>query len=89
MTQRIVCAANKFEGIGKTFIVLGARHYDKLMREAIERLPAGSYEKEQGFIDQLGNFLTREEAFVVATTAGQIIRRVGGDEGRLFSENLY
>lgn len=89
MTQRIVCAANKFEGVGKTFIVLGARHYDTLMNEAIKRLPPGTYEKEQGFIDQCGNFLTREEAYMVAVGADQIIRRVGGDEGRLFSENLY
>lgn len=44
---------------------------------------------EQGFIDQRGAFLTREEAHKVATGAGQIIRRCGGDDGRLFSENLY
>jgi hypothetical protein len=33
--------------------------------------------------------MTREEAFEVASAAGQIIRRVGGDDGKLFSENLY
>jgi hypothetical protein len=44
---------------------------------------------EQGFVDQRGEYLTREEAFEVASKAGQIIRRCGGDEGRLFSENLY
>jgi len=89
MEQRVVCAANKFVGIGKTYIVLGARHYDTLMRDAVQLLPKGMYEKEQGFIDQYGTFLTREEAFVVATNANQIIRRVGGDDNKLFSENLY
>ncbi len=89
MDQRIVCAANKFIGIDRTHIVLGARHYDTLMRQMVQLLPKGCYEKEQGFIDQFGNFLTREEAFVVATKANQIIRRVGGDDGKLFSENLY
>ena len=90
MTQRVVCAANRFvDQNGWSYVVLGARHYDKLMLEAIRNIPPGTYEKEQGFIDQHGNFLTREEAYVVAVAADQIIRRVGGDEGKLFSENLY
>jgi hypothetical protein len=44
---------------------------------------------EQGFIDQHGVFMTREEAWIVAEAACQIIRRVGGDGARLYSENLY
>ena len=44
---------------------------------------------EQGFVDQFGVFLTREEAWDVASKAGQIVRRVGGDGGCLYSENLY
>lgn len=46
----------------------------------------------QGFIDQRGTFMTREEAWKVAVESGQIKRRVGGDErngGTLYSENLY
>lgn len=90
MDQRIVCAANKFvDQCGQLYIVLGIRHYDTLMNEAIRRLPPGMYEKEQGFVDQYGNFLTREEAHVVALKANQITQRCGGDDNRLFSENLY
>jgi hypothetical protein len=44
---------------------------------------------EQGFVDQHGVFLTREEAMEIARAAGQIVRRCGGDSIRLFSENLY
>jgi hypothetical protein len=44
---------------------------------------------EQGFIDQYGIFLSRAEALLVARTADQIIRRCGGDEDALYSENLY
>lgn len=33
--------------------------------------------------------MTREEAHEVAKAAGQIIRRCGGDEHKLYSENLY
>ena len=56
---------------------------------------------EQGFIDQFGDFLTREEAWKIADSMGQIRRPTGfetflcprkanvGDDGILFSENLY
>jgi hypothetical protein len=44
---------------------------------------------EQGFIDQHGVFLTREEAMVIALDGDQIRRRVGGDSEQLFSENIY
>lgn len=44
---------------------------------------------DQGFIDQWGVFMIREEAFSVSTMTGQIIRRCGGDRRSLFSENLY
>ncbi len=50
-------------------------------------------EKEiQGFVDDQGNFLTREEAFKIATESGQINRRkdLGTYDGPLlFSEDLW
>jgi hypothetical protein len=49
----------------------------------------GFHEAEQGFINQRGEFLTRKQAWVIAFNANQIIRRVGGDEGVLYSENLF
>lgn len=45
--------------------------------------------KAQGFLTSTGRFVSREEAWGIALAAGQIVRRVGGDEGRLFSENLW
>ena len=91
--RRVVCAAMR-NSAGD--IVTGARHYDGIMRQHIERLREShandvwkTSDVEQGFIDQFGKFMTREEAHQVATDAGQIIRRCGGDGGRLFSENLY
>jgi hypothetical protein len=59
------------------------------MTDTINLLGEWSRPWEQGFIDQRGEFMTREEAHKVATKSGQIIRRCGGDDGRLFSENLY
>jgi len=87
--RRVVCAANRYG----SHIFLGARHFDDRMREAMEdrnmKLLRKTYGEEQGFIDQFGTFMDRVEACQVAELAGQIIRRVGGDNGKLFSENLY
>ena len=82
----IVCAAMRKSG----HVICGARHFDGIMRSAIYLLSDQSHVGwEQGFIDNKGQFLTREEAWEVANAAGQIRRRCGGDNGRLFSENLY
>lgn len=44
----------------------------------------------QGFIDQFGTFYTREEAWLIADAAGQIIEAERGwQTGRLHSEHLY
>lgn len=84
--NRIVCAANRHRDTGE--IVLGVRHHDKLMNDIISRLNL-SKNWEQGFIDRNYEFRTREEALIIAKKANQIIRRCGGDERELFSENLY
>lgn len=86
---RIVCAANRHNQ--SLIIACGARHFDSIMRNVMKHNGDFPYwnDCEQGFIDQYGNFYTREEAYVVAKENGQIVRRVGGDNGELFSENLY
>lgn len=97
--QRVVCAALRKEG----HLIIGPRHFDALMRTQInswasrflleehrEEARQEWARAEQGFIDQWGNFLTRAEALVIATRQGQMIRRgLGGDDEKLFSENLY
>ena len=74
-------------------IIVGARHFDTLMRNAIhESKVIGWPSAEQGFVDQRGIYLSRTAAWTIALAAGQIIRRCGGDEtdgGTLYSENLY
>lgn len=99
--QRVVCAAIRYTFAGQKHLILGPRHYDRTMHEAIDRLSsqerhAAHYGTEQGFIDQWGNFLTRKEAWWVAVCRDQIIRYVGNQtpesrrEGAdLNSENLY
>lgn len=83
----IVCAAMRKENR----IVCGARHYDAIMREQINHSEGARFWLgcEQGFIDQFGNFLTREDSLVIAKKNNQIRRRCGGDETRLYSESLY
>lgn len=98
MNKRIVCAANKYtftmeDKTTKELIICGARHYDMLMHHQIKALDKKLWEKMtdevQGFVNNKGEFLTREEAWLVASAEGQIIRRCGGDDKKLFSENLY
>ncbi len=101
MEQRIVCAANRGRDGD---VICGVRHFDRLMKDAIEMFVnhaddhgqtfARVYwlKSEQGFVDNRGEFLTRQQAWVIAEAAGQIIRRCGGDDangGTLYSENLY
>ena len=93
MERRIVCAAVAYPKRPDIMLV-GPRHFDKVMHDQYSRFftrgtAIGEEESVQGFLDQHGKFLTREEAYEVAKTAGQIIRRCGGDDGKLFSENLY
>lgn len=92
--RRVVCAANldTFSG----HMIIGARHWDRLMHVHNGLFVRARYYTsefdQQGFIDQHGAFMTRKEAWKVAQEAGQIIRRVPGDDedgGTLYSENLY
>jgi hypothetical protein len=82
----IVCAANRHRESNR--IICGARHWDNIMRS--QKLESETFNNwDQGFINQFGEFLTREEAHIIAKKNGQIRHRCGGDESTLFSENLY
>jgi hypothetical protein len=88
MNQRIVCAANRKRFTGE--IALGVRHWDAFMKRDLPDTEGDPV--DQGFIDNRGNYLSRTEAWKIAENAGQIVRRVGGDDkdgGTLYSENLY
>jgi hypothetical protein len=89
----VVCAANRYNG---SAVLLGARHFDSLMCDALEEyeVAGGKFNRdteEQGFIDQWGIFMDRTEALSVATAAGQINTRrpKGNPTNILFSEDLY
>ena len=85
--RKVVCAAIK-DATGH--VVCGARHYDPVMHQQIDNFKVWEKPIQQGFIDQFGTFLTREEAWVVANAAKQVIKVCGGNSsGKLFSENLY
>lgn len=86
--RRIVCSAVLYKD---GTMLVGPRHFDSVMRSQYKHfgIKDSESESQQGFLDQYGAFLTREEAYVVAKRQSQIIRRCGGDDGKLFSENLY
>lgn len=83
--QRIVCAAIRLKS---GHIITSARHFDMLMRKQIDRCRLTIRDSEQGFIDQWGNFLNRQEAWVIAERQKQIRKRTG-QHGTLYSEDLY
>lgn len=85
----IVCAAHRHSVTGR--IVCGPRHHDALMKSqfaAAEGIESWK-DSDQGFVDQYGRFWVRELALTIAVQNCQIRRRCGGDDKRLFSENLY
>jgi len=90
-TRLVVCAANKYG----PHIFLGARHFDERMRESMEHYHVPNMRKQhgevQGFVDQHGVFMDREEALKVATESGQInkYRTKTHPTNLLFSEDLY
>lgn len=86
---RIVCAA--IQRKDTKAVIIGARHYDPWMIAAIKtRQEHGEWRgAEQGFIDQHGNFYTREEAWKIADANGQIFRDRDWVTGSLHSEHLY
>jgi hypothetical protein len=93
--QWVVCAANRYQAPdGQPVVIPAPRHHDMTMNFLIKSLDAAGAiytdeRGEQGFIDQFGKFLTREEAREIALRNGQRRRRCGGDGKQLFSENLY
>ena len=99
--QFVVCSAVKMRNnkTHETALLIGPRHWDPTMHEQRKRLLGLFWEEDssaglmtsQGFIDQRGNYLTREEACKIARRNGQIVETGPGYEAedRLFSENLY
>jgi len=94
LNQRIVAAANRFHfSFAKPLVVISARHWDENMHHIVSNLSEDLMEtvvrEEQGFVNQYGQFLTREDAWIVAERQGQIRRDLGSAPGRLYSEHLY
>lgn len=93
--RRVVCAAIR---AADGSVLLGVRHYSRDMHEQISARRDGEKfknrrDEDQGFVDQWGVFMGREEAYQVADEQGQIFdwRACGnGLDGRkLYSEGLY
>ena len=85
----VVCAAIRCERLD--IIIASPRHFDTMTHKLLDAVTGDESEKwvwEQGFIDSRGNFLTREEALVVAEESRQHLFDTIRHE-QLFSENLY
>jgi hypothetical protein len=98
--RKIICAANRYGDL----IIPSARHHDKRMNHIITAFGGRSkllegihyenldeFRKEQGFIDQYGDYWTREQAMDIVKMNEQTIINEAriGDAKRLYSEHLY
>lgn len=59
--RQVVCAANRYGEI----IILGVRHHCPLMNKMLDLAGINGFTKEQGFVDQWGNFMDRVEALYI------------------------
>jgi len=93
--RRVVCAAIRSSDGD---VLIGIRHYSKDMHQQIKARHDGKkflrrHDPDQGFVDQYGVYMTREEAFEVAKAANQVIFvehcGKGLDGMKLYSEGLY
>lgn len=93
--RRVACAAIR---AADGTVLLGIRHYSADMHEQIAQRRDGNkfchrHDEDQGFVDQHGIYMTREEAYTVARLAGQITDPLACGEGldgpKLYSEGLY
>lgn len=92
MQRRVVCAAIRAEDGD---VLLGVRHYSTDMLAQIHARRDGAKfchrgGEDQGFVDQHGKYMTREEAYYVAGAADQIIDLDAcSGQPKLYSEALY
>jgi len=93
--RRIVAAALRHPDPEKPLIV-GVRHFDDIMQAQLNafdspsgRNGASLYGHGQGFVDNLGNFLTRHEACELALANGQLTGPFSRPPRQLHSEDLW
>lgn len=93
--RRVVAAAIR---AADGSVLIGIRHYSRDMHEQIAQRKDGykfthRNDHDQGFVDQYGVYMDREEAYRVALAADQIVYPHfcghGIDGPKLYSEGLY
>jgi hypothetical protein len=106
LPERIVCAANHYDGIivlglrhNDTFMQAGVENTLrnlKLTRAGWNEKLAEEYRKNfyhplsQGFITNRRRWVTREQAFEIASAQEQIVRKTGYEGNKtLYSEDVY
>ena len=83
--ERIVSAAIQKNDL----IIMGIRHFDRIMQNQLESSGLDRKDWQQGFITNKLRFVTREEAWLIAQTNNQLCWGTDRPPGQLFSEDLY
>ena len=90
----IVCSAIKIPTNTQDIVLVGARHWDILMRNQFTQtvkigMDVYRNQEEQGFIDQFGKFYNRKDALILARNNNQIKFELDFNTDKLYSEMLY
>ena len=89
--QKIVAAACQVQlENGKVVTLVGARHWDNVMNAQYGCIGGDILHDRQGFIDQFGTYLTREESLDIVVASGQPFDlERNGSNTELYSEGIY
>ncbi len=95
--RRIVSAANKYVLTdGREIVIPCVRHSSAELHKNLDLLKEVGLLKSgyckpdnQGFVAQYCNWWSREDAFIIATTANQVNIERNGSVDELYSEGLY
>lgn len=87
----ITHAAVKFNVCGKEIIIPCHRHADAycIVHTLRPDVSTRYNQKNQGFLNERGEFLTRQEAWVEAHRCNQILNYEEAITGELYSEDLW
>lgn len=74
---------------GKVYTLPAPNRHHHILHSGVMDKKIDEERDVQGFVDDTGKFLNREEAYVIAHASGQAFRRTSCGADLLYSEDLW
>lgn len=95
--EKIICAAVRFQDrvwYGHRHLhALAAMHDELSYTMSRKQMIEAQTDRNQGFVTSTGRYVDRQEAWIIAVNAGQLVEKNHLEDGQvkfmLFSEDLY